>query len=300
MSGHLTRGVVAAALTPLNDEGSPQPDALAAHCRRLLGLGCRSILVLGTTGEANSFSVDERRSILESTIAAGIAPNDLMVGTGCCAIPDTVRLTKHALSLGVERVLVLPPFFYKDVSDGGIVEAFARTITAIDDDRLRLYLYRIPQVSGVDIGEAVIEQLLTRFGSQLAGIKDSSPEWAAVAPLCLRFARYFDFLVGSERYLLAGMEAGASGCIAALANTCADLICELYEKRSDASAPELARRVNAAGSVFEGLPIIPALKAVMAHSTHDAWWRNVRPPLTQLASAAEDALLRRLTASAAT
>jgi hypothetical protein len=176
---HLTTGVLAATLTPLRADGAPDARMLAEHCRGLLAQGCTSIVVLGTTGEANSFTVDERRSILETLLRSGFTPDDLIVGTGCCAAGDTIALTRHAIANGVARVLVLPPFYYKKVSDGGIFDSYARVIEGIADDRLRVYLYLIPQLSGVQIGVDLIARLLEAFPQQIAGLKDSSGDWPA-------------------------------------------------------------------------------------------------------------------------
>jgi 4-hydroxy-tetrahydrodipicolinate synthase len=283
MSEHLTRGVNCATLTPMDDAGAAQVDLLAEHCRWLLDAGCSGIVLLGTTGEANSFTVAERRAILEGVLGRGIAPARLIVGTGCCAAGDSVTLTKHALSHGVARVLMLPPFYYKGVEDAGVIAAYARTIDAVADAQLRLYLYQIPQLTGVPIGAAVIEALLARYPGIVAGVKDSSGEWDGISQLCSRFGASFDVLVGSERFLLPALRAGASGCVTATANVNAAMICELYERRDEPAAEALQAKVAAARDVFEAYPMIAALKEVVARRTGDPRWRIVRPPLTQLA-----------------
>jgi len=284
---HLTTGVVAATLTPIEESGKACIDLLAQHCRDLLQRGCSAIVLLGTTGEANSFSVDERRAILAALIDAGIDPRLLIVGTGCCARTDTIALTRHALSLGVERVLVLPPFYYKSVTDEGIVDAYVRTIEAIANDRLRLYLYKIPQVSGVDISAGVISTLLSRYGRVIAGVKDSSGDEAALLELCARFGASLDVLAGSEQFLPAALRSGASGCVSATANAYAEWIVELYATPDD---PALHDGVVQARKLFERYPLIAALKAFEARRGGDVRWRNVLPPLQQLARSREEQL----------
>ena len=287
-------GVVPAALTPLDDEGHPNTTLLEQHCRRLLAQGCSSILVLGTTGEANSFTTHERRTILERVIAGGVPADKVIVGTGCCAVGDTVELTRHALSLGVARALMLPPFFYKNVSDEGLFDAFAATIERVNDDRLRLFLYLIPQMTAIEMSADLVEKLHLAFPTIVAGLKDSSGNWAATEALCRRLGTSMYVMVGTEALLLRAMEAGASGCISATANVAAQAIVALYDKRNDPSAATLERGVNATRVAFEIFPIVPALKTYMAWTSGIAAWRNVRPPLRKLTPPESTQLLSRL------
>jgi 4-hydroxy-tetrahydrodipicolinate synthase len=290
----LTSGIVCATLTPMDDHGEPCIDLLVDHCRRLLDAGCSGTLLFGTTGEANSFTVAERKTVLERVIGGGIPSSSLIVGCGCCAVGDTTALITHALSVGVARVLVLPPFYYKQVGDDGVIDAYARTIEAVADDRMRMYFYKIPQFSGVDISPAVVDALIARYPANVAGIKDSSGDWAGTAQLCARFGAAIDVLVGSERFLLAGLAAGASGCVTATANAYAELICKLFARRDEPIAAALQERVTAARALFEGYPVIAALKEFETRRSGDARWRNLRPPLTPLATSDAEAFATRI------
>ena len=118
-------------LTPFPRELSPDPQRLARHCRWLLAHGCAALAPFGTTSEANSLSVEERESLLDALLEEGIPPDRLMPGTGCCALPDTVRLTAQAVRRGCAGVLMLPPFYYKAVSDDGLFRAFAEVIERV-------------------------------------------------------------------------------------------------------------------------------------------------------------------------
>lgn len=298
-STRLASGVITAALTPMNDDGSPNATLLTEHCRRLLDEGCSGVLLLGTTGEANSLTISERQAILEGVISGGIAPESLLVGTGCCAVGDTVTLTRHALSLGVVRILVLPPFYYKNVDDRGLFDAFASTIETVNDGRLRLFLYLIPQMTGIELSAELIAKLHDAFPTVVAGLKDSSGNWPATEMLCRRLGGQIDVMVGTEALLLRAMAAGASGCITAIANVAAKPIVRLFEKRKDQSAASLERGVNATRAAFESIPIIPALKTALAQTSGPSAWRNVRPPLRPLTSDESNQLMRRLRKSEA-
>lgn len=280
---HLTTGVIAATLTPLRPDGAADVALLSAHCRELLSQGCSNIVLLGTTGEANSFTLAERQEILARLIAGGISPGQLIVGTGCCAIADTVTLSRHALSLGVDRLLALPPFYYKKVSDVGVFEAYAKTIEGIADERARIYIYHIPQMSGVSVGVALVERLYEAFPQTIAGLKDSSGDWEKTQALCRALGDQIDVLVGTETLLGRAIDAGAAGCVSATANVNAAGIAALF--RRAASGEEMAgieAQVNGMRAAFERYPMIPALKAYMAARSGDDRWRNVRPPLVPL------------------
>ena len=290
MSEHLTRGVSCAALTPMDASGGAELAELAEHCRWLLDAGCEAIVLLGTTGEANSFTIAERRAILEGVLARGIEPARLIVGTGCSAIGDSVTLTKHALAHGVARVLMLPPFYYKNVHELGIVEAYSRTIEGVGDEALRVYLYQIPQLTGVWLSVSVIQSLIDAYPRVLAGIKDSSGGWEGIAALCARFGTTIDVLAGSERYLIGALAEGASGCVSATANAYPAAICRLYTAARDPSAAALQARIAEARTIFEAFPMIASLKEYAAWRTGRTIWRNLRPPLTPLDPAGAAAL----------
>ncbi len=212
------QGILSPVLTPFNADGSPDPGRFARHCRWLLDQDV-GLAVFGTNSEANSLTLAEKRGLLDGLLAAGITPSKLMPGTGACAVPDAIELTRHAVKSGCAGVLMLPPFYYKGVSDEGLFRYFAQVIDAVADDRLRIYVYHIPPVSGVPITLPLIERLLKTFPGIIAGTKDSSGDWANTSAMLERFQpQGFDVFAGSENFLLATMRSGGAGCITATGN----------------------------------------------------------------------------------
>jgi 4-hydroxy-tetrahydrodipicolinate synthase len=202
---------------PVHEDFSIDVERFMVHARWLLEQGCHGLALFGTTSEANSFSVDERMALLEAALAAGIEPERLMVGTGCCALTDSERLTRHAVDNGCLKVLMLPPFYYKGVSDAGLYRSYATVIDRIGNDDLRVLFYHFPKLSGVPITAGLIELLLADYPGIIAGLKDSSGDWSNTADLIERFPEMSIF-PGSERYLLQGLRHGGAGCITATAN----------------------------------------------------------------------------------
>src|SRR5437764_14819256 len=211
-------GVLAPVLTPFRSDLSPDAARFVRHCRWLLSQGCAGLAVFGTTSEANSLSVEERETLLQELLSAGIDPGRLLPGTGCCALTDTVRLTRAAVRAGCAGVLMLPPFYYKAVSEEGLFRSFAEIIERVGDARLRVYLYHIPPVSQVPISLGLIERLLKAYPGTVTGLKDSSGDWANTEAILKAFRGVFDVFAGSEAFLLANMRNGGKGCISATAN----------------------------------------------------------------------------------
>ncbi|MBK8173757.1 MAG: dihydrodipicolinate synthase family protein [Rhodospirillales bacterium] len=277
-------GVFAAVLTPFTVAGAPDSASLALHCRWLLSNGCDGLSVLGTTGEANSLSVDERIGLLERLVSDGIPAKVLMPGTGCCAISDTVRLTQRAVHLGVVGVLMLPPFYYKNVSDDGIFAAIAEVIQKVGDSRLRIYLYHFPQMTGVPFSHALIERLRDTYPETVVGMKDSSGDLANMTGVAKRFAN-FDVFSGSDELLLPLLRSGGAGCITGVSNVAARLAAAVFSawRRSDRAAAEEAQaRLTAVRKEFLAYPLSAALKEIVARHTGRPRWRILRPPLTSL------------------
>jgi 4-hydroxy-tetrahydrodipicolinate synthase len=276
------RGVLSPVVTPFAPDLSPDPGRFIAHCRWLLGQNC-GLAVFGTNSEANSLSVEERISLLEALLEAGIDPARMMPGTGCCALTDTVRLTSHAVKAGCAGVLMLPPFYYKDVSEDGLYRHFAEVVERVGDARLRIYLYHIPPVAVVGITPGLVERLLQRYPTAIAGMKDSSGDWNNTKTMLERFAAAgFDVFPGSESFLLAGMRHGAAGCISATANVNPAAIDRLFQTWQGADAEPQQEQLNAVRKTVGQYVMIPGLKQVIAHYAHDPEWATVRPPLTEL------------------
>jgi 4-hydroxy-tetrahydrodipicolinate synthase len=276
------KGILAPVVTPFNNDLSPDAERFIAHCRWLISQGS-GLAVFGTNSEANSLSVNERIALLDSLLSADIDSSRMMPGTGCCALTDTVRLTEHAVKAGCAGVLMLPPFYYKDVSEEGLYRNFAEVIERVGDSRLRVYLYHIPPVAVVGITPKLVERLMKAYPSQIAGMKDSSGDWSNTKTFLDSFASSgFDVFVGSEVFLLQNMQNHGAGCISATANVNPAPIVRLYQewRNSDAAAQQEA--LNAVRKATGQYIMIPALKAVIAHHAKDPAWATVRPPLTPL------------------
>ena len=275
-------GVLSPVVTPFKADLSPDPDRFVRQCKWLLSQNV-GLAVFGTNSEANSLSVDEKVTLLEKLVSAGVDPSRMMPGTGHCAIPDSVRLTAHAVKLGCAGVLMLPPFYYKGISDEGLYRSFAEVIERVGEPRLRVYLYHIPPVAQVPITLAAVERLLKAYPVTIAGMKDSGGDWNNTKAFLDAFAKNgFDVFPGAETFLLQGMRNGGAGCISATANTNPGPIARLFDTWQNADADAQQKRLDDIRATFAKYPMIPALKAAVAHYGGDPGWAKVRPPLVEL------------------
>ena len=291
------RGVLAPVITPFTRDYAPDPKRFVRHCQWLLTHGCSGLAVFGTNSEANSLSVAERMMLLEALVEAGVSPARLMPGTGCSALTDSVTLTAHAVKLGCAGVLMLPPFYYKAVSDEGLFRNFSEVIQRVGDERLQLYLYHFPQMSQVAITLGLIDRLLTAYPRSIAGIKDSSGDWANTKSMLDRFAESgFDVFAGSESFLLDNLRHGGVGCITATGNVNPGPIDHVYRNWTTPRADQLQAGINATRRAVQKVPMIAALKAIVARYSGDADWMTVRPPLVELTPAQLDGLFADLKA----
>jgi 4-hydroxy-tetrahydrodipicolinate synthase len=287
------RGVFVPALTPFAADLAIDQARFLAHCTWLLDQGANGLAVFGTTSEANSLSNGERMQLLDHLIGSGIPANVLMPGTGCCALPDTVALTRHAVEHGAFGVLLLPPFYYKNVSDDGVFASIAEVVQRVADARLRIYLYHIPPMAGVGFSLAVIERLLKAFSGVVVGIKDSSGDWRNTEALLKAFPD-FEVFPGSETYLLDALRLGGAGCISATANVNVAGIRQLLDERTGPRADALQAQLTAVRAAIQKYPLVPANKAILAQAWTDPGWNAVRPPLRSLSTETIAEMLRTL------
>ena len=291
------KGVLSPVVTPFTRDLAPDADRFVRHCKWLLSHGCSGLAVFGTNSEANSLSVDERVMLLEALVEAGVPASKLMPGTGCSALSDSVVLTAHAVKLGCAGVLMLPPFYYKGVSDEGLFRNFSEIVQRVADERLQLYLYHIPPVSSVPISLGLIESLLKAHPKSIAGIKDSSGDWNNTKAVLDAFAKSgFDVFAGSETFLLDNMRHGGVGCITATGNVNPAAIDKVYRNWQSADADKLQAGITATRMAVQKVPMIPALKAIVAKFSDDPEWSTVRPPLIENTQAQLDGLFADLKA----
>ena len=269
------------AITPFAADLSVDTARFIANCRALLDDGADGLAPFGTTSEANSMSVAERIGLLDALIDAGIAADRLIPGTGCAALPDTIALTRHAVSRGVLGTLTLPPFYYKGVPEDGLVDSYSAIIDAVADSRLKIYLYHIPQMTGVPITLTLIEKLLAKHPGVFVGLKDSSGNWDNTNAVIKAFPE-LDTYSASEALIPQNVAAGGAGCISASANVNARNIVALMRALGTAEEASIATGVTEVRKIFEGLPLIPAIKAATAHRHNDPAYAIVRPPFVVL------------------
>jgi len=268
-------GVIAAIATAVDERGEPDTARSIALARFLLANGCDGLNVLGTTGEATSFSLEQRRRVMSAYAQSGLPLDRMMVGTGAAALADAVALTRHAAELGFAGALVLPPFYYKGVHDDGLVAGLDAIVSATAARPIPIYLYHFPAQSGLPWHVALIRRLLGSFGDRIIGLKDSSGdmafarEAAAIAP---RFAVF----PSTEAALPQARSGPFAGCISATANLNADLCARAY-RSGDIAA--LAQAV-AIRNLFDGKPLVAGVKALLAHIHDDPQWARLAPPLS--------------------
>ena len=263
-------GVIAAIATAVDPRGEPDCARSIALARFLLANGCDGLNVLGTTGEATSFSLDQRRRVMNAYAESGLPLDRMMVGTGAAALADAIALTRHAAELGFAGALVLPPFYYKGVSDDGLVAVIEAILSATAARPIPLYLYHFPAQSGLPWHVALVRRLFQSFGTRIVGLKDASGDMA-YAREAAAIAPGFRVFPSTEAALLEARSGPFAGCISATANLNADL-CGRAWRDGDKTAYETAVTIR---KLFDGKALVPGIKAVLAHIHTDADWKRL-------------------------
>lgn len=278
-------GIWPALLTPLDAQYNIDIPLMARHALALLGLGCTGVTPFGTTGEGPSFTVEERIRAIDGLVSAGVPAARILVSTSCAALPDVVTLTRHALQIGAHGCLMLPPFFLKGVPDQGVIDSFRWVIDTVNDARLRIYLYHIPQVSGVALSHHVIGTLKKLYPSTIVGIKDSGCQREASVASAEAFMRDVKVYVGNEPDLQTMGRLGSQGAVSGVANITPQLVQRLVRDFDQLGAEADQVRVLQFLKILGGYGLTSAFKGMMAKLTGEPGWMRVRPPLVQLSDA---------------
>jgi len=280
------RGVIAAIPTPVTTAGAPDATRFVALARRLLADECDGLNVLGTTGEATSYSVEQRMGLM-SVAVAELPRERLLVGTGAAAIADAIRLSRHAAALGFAGALLLPPFYYKGVTDSGVVAYVSAVIESTAEWDLPIYLYNFPALSGVPYTMEIVTGLLDRFGARIAGLKDSSGDLSYARSIAAISPR-LNVFPSSEGALIEARNGIFAGCISATANLNSRYCARAYHQGDE----HALKKAVAIRSLFDGLPLIPGIKLLMSEEYDDPELARVVAPLSPL-SAEQEAELRK-------
>jgi len=276
------QGIWPALLTPLTTDLAIDIPAFARHSNSLLDAGCMGVTPFGTTGEGPSFSVAERISAVDGLIAGGVPASRILVSTSCAALPDTVVLTRHAVQAGTRACLLLPPFFLKGVPDQGVIDAYSWVIDQVNDPRLRIVLYHIPQVSGVPLSHHVIKTLIQRYPQTIIGVKDSGCQRDTSLSFAKAFMPPLEVWVGNEPDLQVMAAQGSVGAVSGVGNVLPHLLQRLVAQHDGPDAARDLQRVQDFIAILGGYAMTAAFKGIMSILTGEQSWRRVRPPLVAL------------------
>ncbi|MCR6633519.1 dihydrodipicolinate synthase family protein [Devosia sp.] len=284
-------GVFCASATPVLEDGSPDHATFAAHCKALIEEGCDGVALLGTTGEANSFSIAQRQQLLENVIASGIDPQRLLPGTSQTNVPDSITLVKHAVEAGVKACVVLPPFYYKGVSDEGLFHFYAELIEGVGSNDLRVILYHIPPIAQVGISLELTARLRETFPGTIVGVKDSSGKIESMQAFASAF-QDFSVLAGADPFMLPLLRSGGAGCITSSSNLIGKHLRVVFDNWFDDTQSDKVdaaqARINAWRDLSNAYVQLPTIKAMLAKRRNHAGWTRVRPPLVDLTPAELD------------
>jgi 4-hydroxy-tetrahydrodipicolinate synthase len=290
-------GVLSPVLTPFKPNLEPDVPRYIAHCKWLVANNV-GLAIFGTNSEAASLSVPERLSLMDALLAAGVPAQRMMPGTGACSLSDAVTLTKHAVANGAAGCLMLPPFYYKGVSDEGLYAYYSEVIERVSSAKLKVYLYHIPAVSGVAITLNLIAMLRKRYPDTVVGIKDSSGVWDNTKAMIDQFAKDgFDVFPGSELPMTQALAIGGVGCISATANINPAGIHAVYAARGTPEGAVLQAKADTIRKIIQAHQMISAMKRVAAEFSGQADWATVRPPLVKMDEAVAPKVLAELKAA---
>jgi 4-hydroxy-tetrahydrodipicolinate synthase len=280
-------GVFAAVPTPFNENGQPETAEFLEHCEWVVSQGADGLNVLGSTGEATSQTRDSRLQVMRAAANASLGDAALMVGTGTPSLGDTIELTTKAAELGFDAALIVPPYYYAPVSDDALFEYFTPVIESVSKTDIGIYLYNFPQMTGLVFSAELVERLLQAFPDHMRGMKDSSGDLEYTNKMAATFGERFDVFPGSEGPLADAAEFGYAGCVSASVNGTVGLAAKVWRERESVTEQEIAELRELRNDIAS-VPIVAAVKALVAIRTGQLEWRRMLPPLMPLTGANQE------------
>ena len=271
-------GVIAAVPTPVNKYGEPIIKTFLSHCAWVLQNGCDGINILGSTGEACSFDLNDRKKIMESAVQT-LDKKKLMVGTGTPSLSETIKLTEIADDLGYKVALVLPPFYYKPVTDDGIFTWYQTLHKMLGNRKIKVYFYNFPQMTGITIPIDVILKLHKKWPNRFSGIKDSSGD----LNYCRILSKYENLKVfpSSEISISEASKSNFSGCISATVNQTLFLSSQAWSNKTQ-NIDSLISQMKEMRDIISKEALIPSIKFLVSKKTKNKMWQNLIPPFIPL------------------
>jgi len=272
-------GIYAPILTPVNADLEIDTGLLIEHANHLLDNGVTGIAFLGTTGEANSFSMEQKMALVKAVGDSNLPLGNCMIGSGSAAIKDTIAFTKYSIEHGLTHSLMLPPFYYKLVSEQGLIDYYEKVIHGVNDDRLQIYMYHYPKMSTVPLPVSLIKQVVEKYPTVIVGMKDSTGDFDSTKSYLDAMPDSFQVFPGTENLLAKTMPLGAAGCISATVNVFPKPIAEAYQKCLTGESIHIEQEfISNQRAAFAGLSYPGALKGYLADKTGDNRWSGVMPP----------------------
>ena len=282
---HKIAGVFSATLTPIKKDLSINQDLFLRHCQYLMSQGHDGLAIFGTTGEANSLSIQEKKDNLEFLLLNRIDPKVLIPGTGSSSVNDAIEMTRHAVNNKVRAILLLPPFYYKNVSEEGIINYYRHIIETVGNNDTQYLLYHIPQNTYVPISFKIIEILLKFYPNNIVGLKDSSGDHDRMLKM-VKYFNNFSIFCGHDSLALSIYKRGGAGAITAGTNVCGKLlsfIIKNYKKESEIeNFAEMQKLLEQIRQVITSHEPISLMKAYFSIVDNIMDWNNVLPPLKKL------------------
>ncbi|MCH2679424.1 MAG: dihydrodipicolinate synthase family protein [Alphaproteobacteria bacterium] len=282
---HKINGIYSAALTPINDDLSINKNLYLEHCQYLMKQGHDGLAIFGTTGEANSFSIKEKCDTIDFLLSNNLDSNLLIPGTGSSSVEDAIQLTKFAEKNKSRAVLLLPPFYYKNVSDEGIINYFRKIIETVGSSDFHYLLYNIPQTTSVVLNFNIIETLLKLYPNNIVGIKDSSGNIDSM----LKTVKYFQDLAlfcGHDSLVLKVCKRGGAGAITAGTNIAGRLLSFIINNINKEKEIEdfnsyqaLLEKIRETITLEEPISVMKAYFSIINKNPE---WNKVMPPLKSL------------------
>ncbi|MBI29445.1 MAG: 4-hydroxy-tetrahydrodipicolinate synthase [Alphaproteobacteria bacterium MarineAlpha5_Bin11] len=278
-------GTFCAALTPLNKDFSINHEVYFEHCKRMLLHGSDGIAIFGSTGEANLLSLDSKMEAMQSLVDRGFNPSKLLPGTGMSSMNESIKLSNLAVKLQMAGALILPSYYYNNPADQGVIDYYTNIIESVNDEKFKILLYHIPQISGVPIKQNIIEALVKKYPDNIVGIKDSSNDLENMINTIKNFPDFCVFS-GSDSLALPVMQGGGAGAITATANISVKLLSFIvkFAKNSDRSQELKKAHIlqDSIRKIVFSQEQISFMKAIMRINTKDSIWENIMPPLVSL------------------